>query len=242
MAKITTTLESLRAAGFTPASTEIPKRLVANIQGREKTGKSHVSLTAPGPILYFDLDIGTEGVVEKFKRAGKDVWLYTIRVPKTAPADVYTSMWNDAKLKLDMAWQLGKGTVVIDTFTETYELSRLALLGKLAQVMPHQYAEVNTAFREFIRQAYDSPMNTIFIHKVKPKWVNNVRTAEYEMAGFGDVRYTVQINLRTERADYPDGKSVFSLVIEDCRHNPAYMNQVVPVTDFTFLLEMIHGK
>lgn len=239
------TVQDLRALGFKDAPTQIPKRLITSVYGLEKSGKTHFALTAPEPIVYFDIDLGSEGVVEKFKRAGREILVWEVRVPKGEKQDIYESMWAEAKLRLTQAFSLGKGTVVIDTATEEYELNRLARFGKLTQVLPHNYVQVNTEWREVLRQAFDSGMNAIFIHKMKSKYVQNVRTSEYEISGFGEMGYLVQCNLRCSRQDFADGKqSYFALRVDDCRHNPAIngLQMLGDAINFSALVEMVHAS
>src|ERR1035437_263544 len=57
---------------FTPVKEVIPYRLIWRSYGPEKSGKNHFGLPAPGPIAIQSFDIGVEGVVEKFVKAGKD--------------------------------------------------------------------------------------------------------------------------------------------------------------------------
>jgi len=243
-AKDKVVIAQLEALGFSDDLVEKPRRLIASVTGREKTGKTHFALTAPPPIFFFDIDIGTEGVVHKFQEQGKQVFLYDVRVPKGAEKSVYQPMWGGVRQRLSLAYTLKRGTVIVDTSSEGFELARLAHFGKLTQVMPHHYTEVNSEWRELMRQAYDSDMNTIFIHKMKPKYVNNVRTGEYELAGFGEMPYLSQINLVTHRQDsdeegaFPD----FSVSVTDCRHNAALNGQVLrgPMCDFAFLLGIVH--
>ena len=240
----------LRKLGFSDAVVATPKRLIASLSGREKTGKTHFALTAPPPVLFFNIDIGTEGVVGKFQEGfdgadPKQVFIYDVRVPKGASQSVYAPMWADLKARIAHAYTLGRGTVVVDTGTEAYELARLAHFGKLTQVMPHNYVEVNSEWRELMRLAYDSDMNTVFIHKQKPKWVNNVRTGDYEVAGFSEMGYLSQANLVSYREDSPDGgQPSFSVFIRDCRQNPNINGQVLrgPLCNFEFLLALVHTK
>lgn len=238
-------LAQLKALGFSDAKVLTPKRLIASVAGLDKTGKTHFCLTAPDPILFFNIDIGTEGVVGKFQDSGKRVFNYDVRVPKSAPKSVYETMWNDLKYRLSVVYGLGTGTVILDTATEGYELARLAYFGKLDQVMPHHYAAVNSEWREILRLAYDSDMNTLFIHKMKPKWVNNQRTSEYEVAGFGETGYMVQINLETHAEYSRDGEfPKFSLFIKNCRQNPNVAGMVIqqPMNTFGFLLDLVHSQ
>ena len=45
----------------------IPDRRTIVVAGREKQGKTNFALTAPDPIAHFNLDVGLEGVIEKFR-------------------------------------------------------------------------------------------------------------------------------------------------------------------------------
>lgn len=239
-----TTIEQLKALGFSDAKVESPKRLIVSLSGREKTGKTHFSLTAPDPVLFFNIDLGTEGVIGKFQEDGKKVMVYDVRFSKqSSNALDYRPLWTDLKSRLAAAWNLGKGTVVIDTATEAYELARLAHFGKLTQVMPHNYTEVNSEWRELMRLAYDSRMNTVMIHKMKAKYINNVRTGDYETAGFGEIGYLVQVNLTAYREDDENGPQ-FNMLIQDCRQNAAISGQVLrgPMVDYGFLLNLVHAK
>jgi len=235
-------LKQLKEMGFTDDVIERPYRLIASVNGREKTGKTHFGLTAPAPIFFINIDIGTEGVLDKFQAEGKSIYVYDVRVPKTAPKDFYVPMWENLKAVFKKVYQAGAGSVIVDTDTEVYELARLAKFGKLAQVMPQHYTEVNNEYREVLRQAYDSNMNSIFIHKMKAKYVNNVRTSEYELSGFADMEYNSQVNLLMYREDSEEGPE-FSAFIKDCRHNPNVNGEWLrgPMCDFQFLLSLVHG-
>jgi hypothetical protein len=103
--------------------------------------------------------------------------------------------------------------------------------------------------------AYDSDMNTVFVHKLKPTYINNARTSNYELSGFGETGYMVQINVLSYREAEEDGIH-FNLLIEDCRKNPSLSGMVIygqpvqpgselqvdPMVNFSFLLELIHGS
>ena len=99
----------LKALGFSDDIVETPRRLIASLEGREKVGKTHFALTAPPPILFFNIDIGTEGVVGKFQEAGKKVFLYDVRIPKGAAQTTYGAMWTDLKSRITAAYSMGKG-------------------------------------------------------------------------------------------------------------------------------------
>jgi hypothetical protein len=235
-------IAELMAMGFSDEYVQVPRRLVVSLSGKEKTGKTHFALTAPEPIFFINVDIGTEGVVNKFQDSGKKIYIYDLRVPKTAVKDVYVPMWENFKTLMHKVYSVKHGTVVIDTDTETYELARLAKFGKLSQIMPQHYTEVNNEYREILRLAYDSPMNSVFIHKMKPKYINNVRTLEYEPSGFGDMEYNSQVNLICYRDD-SGGSPEFSVFVKDCRQSPNVNGEYLRggMCNFEFLLSLVHG-
>lgn len=249
-------LAQLKALGFTDAFVETPRRLIASISGPNKSGKTHVALTAPGPIFFFDIDLGTEGVIGKFQNLGKQILRYEVRIPKNLQQGIYQKVWTDLKDRLLVVWKMGIGTVVIDSGSEAYEIARLAHFGKLTQVMPHHYTQVNSEWMDFMRNAYSSPMNTILIHKWKEKYVNDKKTGEYEISGFSGNQYLMQINITAFREQFEDGKTAFGIQIDDCRQNPAVTGRVLrgqPVTDdgkmvidplvnFEMLLAMVHRR
>lgn len=241
-AKDQATIAQLKALGFSDDKIETPRRIVGSLSGREKTGKTHFALTATPPIIFINVDIGTEGVVNKFQD-DKQILIYDVRIPQGANKDVYVPLWEEIKKIFRKVYTLNKGTVVVDTDSEIYELARLAKFGKLSQVMPQHYAEVNSEYRELLRLAYDSSMNSLFIHKMKPRYINNARTNEYDPAGFADMSYLAQINLITYREDTDDGPE-FSVYIKDCRQNPNIGGDVLrgPMCNFDFLLGLVHDK
>ncbi len=229
------------------------KRLIMAVGGREKQGKTHFALTAPGPIAYFDLDIGTEGVVNKFIAGGKkiahnDFNYHSIKSARgqSGPVDVakYAEMWE--RLRADFVAVLdttGIRTVIVDTATEVWELLRLARFGKLSQVMPHQYGPVNAEYRELLRLAYQSDKNVVLLHKMKAEYVNDKRTGGYERAGFSDTGFMVQVNVRCWRRLNGDGQLAFGLTVDDCRQNAdvAGLELEQPMCDWDTLSGMIHS-
>jgi len=238
-------LIQLKAMGFSDEKVRTPERIIASLSGKDKTGKTHIACTAPPPITFLDIDIGVEGVVNKFQDSGKQILVYKVRVPKGEVQGFYTTMWTDVKARIKKVCDMNKGTLVMDTASEIYELARLARFGKLEQVMPHHYSEVNSEWRKEIMAAiFESDINAVLLHKVKPKYINNVRTSESEVSGFGETGYLVQLNAITYCEEDEDGKTQFCLYIENSRHNHLLKGQVLrgPMFNFSTLIKLAHSK
>lgn len=216
-----TTVSKLESLGFVEADGEPKRRLLVSVRGLEKTGKTHFSLTAPGPIAFFDLDMGTEGVVSKFQALGKKILLN-----KVTP-DMAETEWPRFKeaFRAALASRQIK-TIVWDTETEVWELVRLCKFGKLTQVMPYHYGPVNNEYRKLLRETYDSGKNLILLHKMKPKYIDDKRTREYERAGFNDIGFIAQVNAIVYR-DPTDEGGEFNLEILDCRQNSDAAGEVL---------------
>jgi hypothetical protein len=217
---------------FTIASHPTIRRLVVALDGLEKQGKTHFALTAPGPIAIQNLDIGLEGVIEKFQtdklihRAD-----YSFLAEKGDTQDqmiakatpVFMQFLHDYKDIVIPRMKTGEvRSGVIDTGGELWELQRLARLGKLTQVMPHHYTALNMEYQNLIREVYSTPGNLIILHKLKAEWKDNPttgkgnKTGQYERAGFSGTGFLVQVNATA----YRDSAGVFHILVRDCRQNP----------------------
>ena len=211
----------VKLEGFAPISSEVKRRLILSIESKEKQGKTNFGLTAPAPLALLNFDTGWEGVVHKFLQQGKEILMsdftdFVLNMEREKdPAKRNEELW--ARYKRDYINALRHPdirTVLTDTATEAWELCRMARFGRLTQVMPFQYGPVNAEFRDLIRQAYNYEKNVIFLHKVKPLYINDKRTSEYERAGFSDMGFLVQANLTLFR-----DKEGFHCHIRDCRQN-----------------------
>ena len=244
-------IDDLKQLGFSDAHVETPRRIVASIAGKTGTGKSHFSLTGEEPIIYYNIDIGTEGVVNKFQDEGKLIFLYDVRVPKESTKDVWSRMWADIKVRIRKTYEMKTGTVIFDTASELYELARLAHFGRLTEVKPSDYAVVNNDWREVLRTAYDAPISTVFIHKVKNVWrmmtsssgrSSLTKTEELELSGFSEMEYMVQVAL-TADCIYEDGTPIFSVSLTKCRPIPELTGTRLEgeMCNMETLLNLIHG-
>ena len=225
--------------GFEPAKRTGFKRLIISAEGLEKSGKTTFGLSAPGPIALFDLDIGTEGVVDKVLDA-KKIIIASVNYRDATNQTEWLAMWEKAKKAWYDALKASikeVRTLLGDTWTEMWELARLARFGKLTQVMPHQYGPVNAEFRDMIKRAYDTEKNVILIHKQKEEYINDKNTGRMKRSGFGDIGYLVQVNLEVWRR-----KGEFGLTVKDCRQEASLAGEefVDPMNTFPFLASQVY--
>lgn len=226
------TIEQLGGVSLSPKREE--PRIVCSIAGHEKSGKSHFSMTAPGPIAVIASDTGTGMIAQKFANMGKSVTLFQVRSAKDlqdgGSRSDYTKEWVRVKSIVDMVVDNKRfRTMIWDTACGLWELCRLSAFGKLTQVMPHHYVIVNTEYSRLVKMAYQrGGLNAIYLHKVKREYKKEQWTGKYERAGMNDMPYLVDINLenswRKETVTYDDGTAgvvpVYCCECIDSRVNP----------------------
>ena len=225
--------KQLAALGFVEPEPSDDRRIVMSTASKEKKGKTHWAMTAPGAIAAVSADAGTREVVEKFRARGKKIVLCEIAAPPLVgllKKDTVTKDW--IKEKAEEAWEKAKRaivaiiestkfrTLVVDTASEMWELCRLAYFGKLDHVRPQHYVEVNSEFRQLVKRAKERrDLNSIWIHKVKKEWKEKPGsdqanwTGRYETAGFGDMAFLVDLNAQNY---FNEEERTFGLRVEDC--------------------------
>lgn len=242
-----------REHGFALASElELPRRLIASVAAKEKKGKTHFALTAPKPIGFINLDVGLEGVINKFdprdihvSSYSKDTATMKDVVNPTESAKKAEAVYD--KVVRDYRYSIAHfRTTVVDTGSEFYELLRIARFGKLMQVKSHHYGPVNAEWGALVKEAYNYEGNVIWLHRLKEQWVNELdamkkevsrKTGEWEVAGQKDMGFLVQVNCRLDRS--ADGE--FELTVTNSRHNPAVdgMRLEGDMVNFAELAQMV---
>lgn len=234
----------LLSLGFEAAPTETTYRMLVGSQGLERTGKTNFWLTAPDPIAGVNMDIGLEGVVEKWSKK-KKIWVASFNIPPITNQKSYIDYFKRVEAAYHGAVEhKDVRTVVVDTGDELWELMRLAEFGQLnpAADIKRAYPPLNQLYRGLIRMAYDSGKNMVVTHKVKELWTSkevsrggSVSTVDswdgksYRRAGFGDSDYLIQVNLEHYRRD---GK--FGMRITNSRQSMAVAGYEFEEDECTF--------
>lgn len=223
---------SMKQAGIVPAASQTVRRILVATEGADKSGKTNFALSAPGPIGYINLDIGLEGVVEKFM-GKKQIFVKHCPVPPITELNnqvnqkKYLQIWHEVKKAHDaFRGEAGIRTIVWDTGTDAWELVRLAEFGQLAPGadIKRAYQPLNMLFKALIREMYEGDKNFVMIHKLKERYVagknNKGELVEswdggYKRAGFKETGYLIQVNVEHFRDE--EG---FGVRIKDSRQNP----------------------
>lgn len=226
----------------------LPKRMIIGTQARDKSGKTHFGLTMPGPIAYINLDKGHEGVVDKFVRAGKRIYRKDFIIDPTKPMSA--AMWDHLWYALRDSYLFGVmsgqfRSVFVDTGTAFWEAQRMEAFGKLAQVPPLKYVEINAQFEALISTALNYPVNVVIAHRMKEHYENDAggrgqKTGAWVFTGYKDMRYIVQHNIEQR---WDEAKNSPMLRVTNSRDDMALCGLVLegPMCNFPSLGMVIHG-
>ena len=91
----------IQGLGFTPAPSEIRRRMLCLMIAPKGFGKTSMALggydsllnpiVVEGPVFYYKLETGDEGIIEKFKAAGTEVYIYRAYYNRTNWTEAWTA-------------------------------------------------------------------------------------------------------------------------------------------------------
>ncbi len=234
---------------LTPANAQTPRRLLLALSGTEKSGKTHFALaTAPEPVYHFVLDPNGLAIAQKLVREVRQNGTVTlpprdIRVARynydlEDSATSCAAIWTSLRADLREALKANRGSIVIDSGTEMWELLRVSRLGKTDGVMPRYYGPLNAEMRAIFNDIQSSDMSCIVTQKMKDEYKADKATGNAIPAGWGDMPYTMQANARAvydpALAASLGSAHPFLIYIENCALNYTLAQQWYPTDWFTF--------
>ena len=244
----------IKVDGFERAGIENDPFSVMVLLGRPGKGKSHFSLTAPGPIAVQNIDIGLKDVVSKFagekeimvKRYAIAINLKSIsqtisrkqaesetRSPLSIDVDSVIKEWEDFKRDyVNLLKHPDIKTIVWDTGTEVWQLIRAARFGKLDMVENHLYGPVNMEMNYLVKLAFEYRKNFIILHKMKDEYKEQITTSgkKISYATGNDIMdgFKNMYHLAEVCGEmfYSQEDKEFSIKIVRCRPNPDLIGEV----------------
>lgn len=215
------------------------RRLLIGSEGPPDSGKTEFALSAPGVGMCIVLDRGIDGVLdnpEPPKWRNPDFGFKVVSTPvQTAGTQAeFLEAWKQFRtMAYETAFDPAVRSVVLDGDSDSWELQRLGAWGKVVQVPPHMYTEVNAARRAFYAKLWDSGKIVIGTNKIKKlylpvydevtgkpklepsgKQVREWDGKSWDRQGFDDQEYLWQIQLR----HYRNGAK-FGIEMTKCKAN-----------------------
>jgi len=214
--------------GWQLAPTTIQPRIVVDISGHSKTGKTRMALSATEPIAYFAFDpLNVEGVVEEFRRAGKTIIVLPIILTPNQEMSYFQGLYQSFVASvnyLNQSW--ARGTIVVDTGAALEQLIRLNLYGKLKGVGTYDYSQRNQEMEAAYQVLMRGRLNILFLHNMKKVWIAGAEgrstwNGQYEPDRNQLIEQRVQVNMVTWRESWNENGlekfGAFHNYIQNCR-------------------------
>lgn len=231
--------------------------LFVDISGEEKTGKTTLALSARPKIHVIDMNDGLDGVVQKVvkKRGAGVIKVAYHPLPqhdtKEKIQTAALKTWAAITLDVKSAAEQG-GSVLFDSGTELYKLSRYASLGALktdSKKGALDYENMNSMMRGMWHLFHAYKANFIVTHQVREEWkrkkVDGVEksftTGKMINNGWEDTGYDIQIALRTEKRVNTEYGLHFVAILTTCRFDPSLEGTEFSSANDMFSLPYIMG-
>lgn len=188
-------------------SVAIP-RILASGWGDVGTGKTRFAATGPAPVIFLGFDDGTEGVVEEFREAGKEIrvlsydWSPTNEEDFTQAqaVDIRNAFITDYKRAVETLQALGRGTIVMDKETDVWNLFRYAEFGSPKADVPRDFDKVNGLMRKYISLPKKTTINFMALQSAKDEWKSmSQKSGAIKRAGFSETPGLLHVDLFFER-------------------------------------------
>ena len=207
--------------------------IVAVIEGLPKSGKTHLAMTFPDPMVVFSLDVGADIVRRKFPSKKIDIKTYPIPIVEsvkgTGLQKELLGIWKQLKADYQAATESREvKTIVVDTATALYEIARIARAAELGQenLLKFQFGEVYAQLKGLVQRGRVAGQNIVWTHYLKDIYRNDVATGELGIDGWRYVEGEADVILiiRKEFVSYTDPTTrkvekrvAMITTIKDCR-------------------------
>lgn len=243
--------KSSLADRFTLASEDVTYRTIASLQSEVGLGKTYFGCTAPGPILIQDTDQGTEGVVEDFRKKGKEIYLekYVLHKVENKSEMKAEAIELRDQIEEDFRYAVANGarTVVWDTESRVWEIYRYAEFGDANADDIKDYALLNGRFETLINEAKETNINFFLLRSFKTAWGMvgpvNAKTGKKsfgkggrEVWGYEHLSSCMFMELAF---NYDKESREYLIEVGKCRHNIDLQYSTIPRCSFPELGTML---
>jgi len=202
---------------WTPALTEVRKRLLISVDAKKGFGKTTFALGANPPVYYYKFETGDEGVIEPFAASGKEIYTYKVYYNHMNYDEVYNGFLDHLTQTCTYLRSIeSTGTIIIDTMSEVYELARFFHFGGRQNQVDRAYAPVYVDMKEIIRMVEGAGVNGIFVHQLGDSRDDKVQMADGSIVpatyvkGWSGINYEMPVIIDT----FQEIQEVFAISTE----------------------------
>ena len=195
-----------------------------------KTGKSHLALSFPAPLVIYSFDVGIEPVLRKFPDKEIRVETYPIPIIDSVKGvglgkellGIWRRFNDDLKATVE---DTSVKSIVIDTATAVYEIARIARAAELGQenLLQFQYGEVYARMKAIVQRPRIAGQNLVLTHYLRDRYVKDENTGEKELDGWrhteGEVDVVLVVRRDVKKLSGGKTQNVIITTIKDNRYD-----------------------
>ena len=213
-----------------------------SISGLPKSGKTHLALTWPDPLVIYSFEHGARFVATKFP--GKSIKIREFKLPiieSDNPAPYAEAIWEDfQKTFKEDAYSGQYQTLIIDTGTHLWAVLRQAITEsknrrRLTEI---EYALPNLKMGSIYSHAAEAGVNLVVLNYLRDKYVKGENTGELELSGWGQTEGLVDVVMETARKT-SGGKTSMIATIKDNRFDRDVNGQTFTDTTYDELITVL---
>lgn len=164
-------------------ATDRPKKIFAQVYGKEGTGKTSLALSFPPPLFIVNLDRNMDDLLEQLP-PHYEIFYEEVPFDVDMTAGVAASIMMKVNALFAQAVHGGKGTFFMDGADLYWEYVKAAKLPADADV-PNQWGPANTAMESFYRKAENCGLQVVFNSIASNVWEGmNKETKKMKADGF----------------------------------------------------------
>ena len=256
------------AARYMLARDTLIHRTIAAVEGEVGVGKTFFGCTGPAPVLIQNIDKGTEGVVEKFRQDGKEIYE---EVYDWNPGDIDDEgdgkdedALKELAIEIRNKWEKdalyfidnGGRTLLQDNESRIWQVYRYAGFGGPNSGDMRDYDKLNLRFENIINKAKEANVNLLMTRAMKDRWgmygkpnregKKTFAKSGREVWGYEHLSGAVLIELRfarrtkVEQDEAEDGMGEYVIEIGKCRQNTDLQFTTIPRCSFPELGTLIY--
>lgn len=201
----------------------IPRNLLIDVRAETKCGTTRLCLKntpRKNGIVFCNFDRPLEEVrgLEKFI-AGADL--------QEVPCQDWSRKDQDSSIEVVKrlegvcadAVKQRASLVVIDKATDLNECYKMALYGKIDQIVKRDYGKLNARWSNLLQPFKNSETSLILVHRLGEVYKNDKPTGISKSKGWGDVAYHCTVSVEMGKDYKEEGVDKFWLEVTDCTYD-----------------------
>lgn len=195
------------------------------VYGKPKTGKTHLGMSAPGPVYFIDTESGTNPLERKFE--DKEIYINSINVAEEDYSKDNVKSWEMFKAAVTMAVESEDEieTVVVDSTTDIWSFVQNFCKVDIWGLSPDEkldqqwdWGEINQRYTNLIQKLMKADFNLVLTARAREEYQGAGNpTGIYSPKWQKNTSHWLDVVVFNEKEIQDDGSRKISSTVKDSR-------------------------